>query len=119
MSQSSLLKMIGVTVKMEGYHRWPNAPEEVAFLRNEHRHVFEITVHIDIETARQAEFFMVQRQLKLFVEHNCLIHRGSTLSCEEIAEYILTNFSISYDVRLVKVSEDGENYAIVMKRSQL
>ncbi len=41
-------RMIWVTFQREGIHQYPDAPEEVAFLRHPHRHVFHLKVWIGL-----------------------------------------------------------------------
>ena len=38
-------RYIFITDKFEGYHKYVDAPEEVAFLRNAHRHLFGVRVY--------------------------------------------------------------------------
>ena len=32
-----------VKTEFEGFHSWEDAPDEVSFLRNLHRHIFHVT----------------------------------------------------------------------------
>jgi len=36
-----------ITTQFEGIHKYPNAPDEMAFLRFDHRHIFHVTVWIE------------------------------------------------------------------------
>lgn len=108
---------IWVTFELPGMHRYPNAPDEVAYLRNEHRHIFkfrvEITVHHD---DREIEFHMFKNWLlsqyskgTLQLNHN---------SCEMLASGLLERILLKYDCSKrtvsVDVSEDGECGATVL-----
>lgn len=107
-----MLVELWITTKVVGYHHWPDAPAEVAFLRHPHRHVFHIKVGLSpSHDDRAYEFFIEQRKL------NQLLHKDAdgeinftTFSCEQIAKSLM-----SKDLRYfyVEVSEDGENGAVV------
>ena len=52
-------KSIWVTFQKEGIHKYPDAPDEVEFLRYPHRHIFKFKVQIDVEhDDRDIEFFI-------------------------------------------------------------
>lgn len=99
-----------VTFAMEGHHRWLEAPQEVRYLANMHRHLFHIKVAV--------ETFHKERE----VEFHTLLHQaqnaytqGAEQSCEEIAERLLARLREMYlDRRMrVEVWEDGENGASI------
>ena len=46
MSLNLVRRWIRVRTTFEGFHCWPSAPNEVAFLRNVHRHLFLSLIHI-------------------------------------------------------------------------
>ena len=101
---------ITVTADFVGYHCWPEAPEEVSFLRNLHRHKFIVGVEFLISSDRQLEFFIMQTKLKRILPPPL----GSSASCEIMAEYILQYFfDQEYSPISVSVSEDGENKSTV------
>jgi hypothetical protein len=110
-----LTKKIKIQTQFEGEHCWPDAPPEVSFLRNRHRHVFHVTAIIKVDhDDRDLEFFIVKRDLQKFISNEFPMNLGAA-SCEMIATTILyylvntwTKGSVS-----VEVSEDGENSAIV------
>lgn len=111
---------IGVTTQVAGLHRYPKAPEEVSFLRSDHRHVFNITVEMDVyHDDRDIEYFMFKQTLdNIFrdTRYNCGIYiEFEEDSCEVIAKKLLRILVNLYDYRnfSVKVQEDTENYAIV------
>ncbi len=104
--------------RFEALHKWEQAPEEVAFLRVDHRHEFHVHVKVQVyHNDRELEFIMLKRnleeQMKLWVEQA----DGHVLSCETVAEalhlYILDNYPRPQpgSDRLVEVLvlEDGEN----------
>lgn len=103
-------------LKVEGMHRWRNCPiEEVAYLRDYHRHMFHIRVtkwvnHDD----RDVEFIQLSHSIRQYLREryfvstfNCL-HLGDR-SCEMIANELVERF----DLQSAEVLEDGEGGAIV------
>jgi len=100
--------------QFEGFHQWPEAPEEVAFLRALHRHIFCVRVGITVTESRQHEFFMVKRDLDEVLQ---LFKSPRQQSCEQMAEMIGVNMMAlpkGYVVAFVSVFEDGENGAEVL-----
>lgn len=100
--------------RFEGFHKWPDAPDEVAFLRDRHRHEFhvELTVSVDHDN-RDVEFILLKRELDEFIQATLLDGRD-TLSCEQMGVEIADHFSDVYGPGVtVDVSEDGENGAVV------
>lgn len=109
--------MVIVRLQFEGFHHYPQAPAEVAFLKYPHRHMFHIRAEIEVtHTDRDLEIIMVKRRL-----HNYLTEtnfgRGS---CEEIANNLQEFLKVEYPlpdsytrnrVVHVEVLEDGENGA--------
>lgn len=107
-------QMTTITVRgqYEGFHAYENAPDEVAFLKSSHRHMFKWEASIEVaHDDRELEFFMV----KMYLERNVLpfTTMGANLgSCEQQAERILEGLVNKYGPDrhyLVTVSEDGEN----------
>lgn len=110
-------RMIWVTTQFEGFHKWENAPGEVAFLRNLHRHIFKVKVMIDVRhDDREIEFFMFKWMLEEIVREQ--FEKKEVGSCEMIAAQILNWLMKKYPDRdiVVEVSEDGENGARVSLR---
>ena len=100
-------------VQIEGIHNWPGCPfEEVAYLRDPHRHVFHIEAHKKVtHDDRDTEFIMLKHQIRDHFNQ----YYDSTLraclfgakSCEMIARELITKFGLSS----CSVDEDGENGA--------
>ena len=95
-------------------HNWPEAPEDVAFLRHPHRHEFHVEMAFSqIHTDRDVEFVLTKRAL-------CDVLRkwdGKDLqaaSCEMMAEKLIT-WAMTNGFKPVRCSvfEDGENGAVV------
>jgi hypothetical protein len=109
---------IFVKTQFVGYHSWKDAPDEVGFLRNEHRQDFHVKAIIPVSHEdRQLEFFMVKNRMDSFIAHNL---SGLDMSCETFASTIglwLVNLYHLPSV-IVEVDEDGTNGASVLIRSE-
>ena len=107
-----------VSFSLEGFHCWPEAKEvfpEVGFLSDRHRHMFGFRCYAKVShTDRDEEFILMQRKLKkqLRVTFGGNILEFGRMSCEDIAEWILTHSS-NENLYKVDVWEDWENGAIV------
>lgn len=108
---------IKVRTEFEGFHFYPNAGSidpRIAFLENEHRHIFKVEVKISVNhDDRELEFFLVKWALTDFLKESKMNHK----SCEMIGFEILKKHLIPlygpgryYEVI---VSEDGESDGIV------
>lgn len=50
-------------LQMEGFHCWPEADGELAYLKNSHRHIFFITAEFPVHNAnREIEIISQQNQ---------------------------------------------------------
>lgn len=110
-----MLRQIKVKTQFDALHSWPAAPEPVEFLRQPHRHEFQVIVTLSVEHAdRDLEFFIVKDRLDTWLQPYEKTNLGSK-SCETIAEEIGAFLQATYPGRLdsVEVSEDGQNSAIV------
>jgi hypothetical protein len=108
---------ITVRTQFSALHAWPDAPEEVAFLRTPHRHLFKVAATFSVTHAdRQLEFFIVQRKLNKFLAG----WEGRDLgpqSCEMMAEALMLYLDAVHPGKClsVTVSEDGENDGTVSR----
>ncbi len=114
---------ITVKTSFEGVHCWPDAPEDVKFLSFPHRHVFHVSVVLDVmHNDRDVEFFEFKAILDRFLAKLCATYNPSTprlrdlgsMSCEQLA--IKIHDFIYYavggvSVNCVSVFEDEENGA--------
>lgn len=116
--------------KFEGVHCYPNAPQEVAFLKVPHRHMFGIKVGLEVfNDDREVEFIMLKHNVERFW-NECLeccypsmCADLGTMSCEQIAKKIIGYLEECYCKKTkrtitVIVDEDGENGAIVTNGSE-
>ena len=61
----AILTTIFTTFQKEGIHFYPNAPEEVSFLRHPHRHMFHFRVEMEVfHDNRDVEFIMWKREME-------------------------------------------------------
>ena len=105
-------KFIWVTFQREGIHKYPDAPEGVSFLRNEHRHIFYFHVELEVfHDDRDIEFILFKRELeRLYSEDTLqLDFKSCEMMCDDLAKYI----QLKYKGRdlVITVSEDNENGA--------
>ena len=117
-------RMIWVTFRKEGIHKYPAAltdPKlktgdeyDVSFLGYPHRHIFHFKVWISVEhDDRDIEFIQFKRWLENLYEDGTiqLDHK----SCEMISDELYVVISGKYPRREVwiEVSEDGENGSFI------
>jgi len=102
---------VTVTFTFEALHRWPEAPDDVAFLRSLHRHVFHVKATKRVQhTDRDIEFILLKRAMLAAVGELLAAGGTETWSCEAYAVNLLHTF----DLASCEVSEDGENGAYVV-----
>lgn len=105
-----------ITLQVEGFHYWVNAPEEVAFLRDNHRHIFHYEVEKEVShDDRDVEIIMFKREVQadlqlMYGDANGICQFGPK-SCEMLAKEII----LRHEAVRVKVTEDNENGAVVYK----
>jgi hypothetical protein len=100
---------------IEGFHNWPEAPDNLAFLRDRHRHVFHVGVQVRVNHSdRDVEVISLGRAVKAgLIDHFGDPAELHEWSCEHLANWIwsvLFNRMALTPVR-VTVLEDGENGA--------
>lgn len=99
---------------LEAIHCWPEAPDEVGYLKYPHRHLFHIETEIEVHhDDRDLEFMMVQHELMTFLSQENLF--PLSVSCEQIARAVGQHIVEVYGARTVTVTvrEDNENGARV------
>lgn len=105
-----------VKTSFRGFHQYKDAPDQVAFLKNLHRHDFIVEAKIEVKhDDRELEFFIEQSALDVLIAHT--INEEDVGSCEMAARALITEMlkDPKYRGRLIEVSvsEDGENRAVV------
>ena len=108
-----------ITDTVQFFHKYENAPDEVAFLRNLHRHLAHYKVSIEVfHDDREIEFIMLKNKLSGFT-HNT--DHDLNCSCEQFAEQLLEWVQFYYgkhrDVK-IEVNEDGENGVELIYRKE-
>jgi hypothetical protein len=113
-------KMIWVTFRKEGIHKYPAAltdPKlatgdeyDVSFLGYPHRHIFHFKISIEVfHDDRDIEFIQFKRWLEKLYDQKTL--QLDYKSCEMISDDLFKQITKRYPGRTVEieVSEDGEN----------
>lgn len=92
---TQITRWVFCRTSFEALHRWPEAPDAVNFLRNPHRHMFQLEVQIEVpHSDRAIEFILLKREVDTWV-------RGLPLdllskSCEMIAEDLYADLIQEY-----------------------
>lgn len=109
------------TLQVEGLHCWPGCPfDEVAYLRDPHRHVFHIKAHKPVfHDDRDTEFIILKHQIWNYLRLQYYNQQTKTCdfgaqSCEMIARELVDQFGLTK----ADVNEDGENGAVVFADAQ-
>lgn len=116
-----ITRWIEVTFQKEGIHKYPQAltdPKlaDVSFLGHPHRHIFHFRVRIQVEhNDRDIEFIQFKRWLESLYNSTSPVLELNFMSCEMLAEELITVINERYPNRniVVGVSEDNENGAIL------
>lgn len=101
---------IFITTSFEGFHSYPEAPEEVSFLKDRHRHMFHVKIWIEVfHDNRDIEFILFKRYIDVLLMSSDLNDK----SCEMICDHLAREIKAMYPNREIKieVSEDNENGA--------
>ena len=117
-------RMIRVTFRKEGIHKYPAAlddpklatggADDVSFLGYIHRHIFHFKVAIEVyHDDRDIEFIQFKRWLESLYADGTL--QLDYKSCEMICDDLSRTINKKYPGRNIKltVSEDGENGATI------
>ena len=119
-------KMIWVTFRKEGIHKYPAALEDpnlatgdeydVSFLGYPHRHIFHFRVWISVQhNDRDIEFIQFKRWLEGLYNNQDAVLKLDHKSCEMMSDELHGMISQKYPGREVwiEVSEDGENGSFI------
>ena len=117
-------KMIWVTFRKEGIHKYPAAltdpnlatgdEYDVSFLGYPHRHIFHFRVWINVvHNDRDIEFIQFKRWLEQLYASGTI--QLDYKSCEMMSDELHTHISQKYPDREVwiEISEDGENGSFI------
>jgi hypothetical protein len=119
-------KMIWVTFRKEGIHKYPAAltdpnlatgdEYDVSFLGHPHRHIFHFRVWLSVtHNDRDVEFIQFKRWLEKLYSSNESVLSLDYKSCEMMSDELFDKISQKYPDREVwiEVSEDGENGSFI------
>jgi len=119
-------KMIWVTFRKEGMHKYPAAATDpnlatgdeydVSFLANLHRHIFHFRVWLSVtHNDRDVEFIQFKRWLEKLYSSNEGVLSLDYKSCEMMSDDLYAQVSQKYPDREVwiEISEDGENGSFI------
>ena len=116
MSDKQIVSEVYCTLQVEATHNWPGCPfDEVAYLRDPHRHVFHIKANKLVNhDDRDTEFIMLKHEILQYLRHNyykshvkmCVL---GAMSCEMLARELIDAF----DLCRCEVNEDNENGAVL------
>ena len=119
-------KMIWVTFRKEGIHKYPAAltdpnlatgdEYDVSFLGYPHRHIFHFRVWLSVtHNDRDVEFIQFKRWLEQLYSSTQNILSLEHKSCEMMSDELYDMISQKYPGReiWIEVSEDGENGSFI------
>lgn len=102
---------VGTRIAAPGFHRWPEAHEERAYLRDRHRHLFGIEAEVRVgHDDRAVEFHDLQDMLRSWWgEGTPDLGRSS---CEDLARSLARHLTErGLTVHSTTVTEDDESWA--------
>jgi len=103
-----MITNIVVTFTFPFLHRWKDAPKQFKYLSYPHRHLMFVECKKEVShNNRDIEFIEFKNKLEVYVKTAYPINTVHSLSCEDVAHSLLTEFGLSY----CKVMEDNENGA--------
>lgn len=103
---------IVVRTEVEFIHRYKDAPQEVNFLQNWHRHMLQLEIEMEVtHLDRELEFIMVKRCIDGLFSNNSIKVYYVDSSCETICKQLIGKLKEIYGDRdmVVTACEDGEN----------
>ena len=119
-------KMIWVTFRKEGIHKYPAALEDpnlktgdeydVSFLGYPHRHIFHFRVWISVQhNDRDIEFIQFKRWLESLYSGQGAVLSLDYKSCEMMSDDLFDIINKKYPGReiWIEISEDGENGSFI------
>ena len=110
-----VIQYVCVRTSFEFAHKWKEAPDEVSYLRNLHRHIFHVQAEIQVyHDDRELEFIMVKHEIDKFVKASIATRWQDTTSCEQMAIDIGAFLQERYGINrsgCISVFEDDENGA--------
>lgn len=82
---------IQIQFNVEGFHRYPDAPTQVFFLKERHRHTFRIAMGVRVtDLNREREIFLERERIKKLIRDEFYDPAEfKDMSCEHIAAWLL------------------------------
>jgi hypothetical protein len=109
--QDKIISHVWITTSFEAWHRWPDAPKELGYLKQHHRHIFHVKLMKEVtHDNRDIEFHTLKHSVMDRISSHYK-YAYTSKSCEQMAKELLEYFNAS----MVEVSEDGENGATVIR----
>lgn len=122
MANTTTLTLVYASVQIEGVHCWKDAPDEVKYLQDKHRHIFFIKATVQVNhDDRDIEFIMLGHRIKQWIYNQYPKYSDaradrtidlSFTSCEMLARLLMDAFGL-YSC---EVSEDNENGATIIRQ---
>ena len=105
-------KYITINLQYEATHYWKECEiKDVLFLKNEHRHIFFIKCYKEVlHNNRDIEIILFKNKILKYLQDK-FKNKFENMSCEDIAENLITEFKLSE----CEVLEDNENGANLKK----
>ncbi len=100
-----------VRARKEMIHRYVDAPDDVSYLREWHRHELHVEVEIELQHEdREIEFMQLKKTLQNLLDKSVKLDYVEK-SCEMIAQELASHLMVKYAKRrmIISVFEDGEN----------
>jgi hypothetical protein len=105
---------IWITFAIPGIHCYPNAPEDVAYLRNPHRHLFKFKVTMEVfHDDREIEFHQLLNWCRAQYKSDLSVdYKSCEMLARDLAHRLLSSYLRTPRWFEVEVSEDGECGAV-------
>ncbi len=93
--------------EFEALHKYTNAPEEVSYLRNEHRHLFKVIIQIEqFHNNRDIEYYMFKTWLNIMLYY---MDKPITWSCEMYCDHLSKLIEDKYGARKLRIEVNEDN----------
>ncbi len=105
------MKFIWIKTNYIGFHRWKEAPEECKYLRDLHRHTFNVKVWLEVKhNERDVEFYTFKKQINTLLTHPFMHQHSSSceMYCDALHHLIQEELKIKDREIRISIDEDGE-----------
>jgi len=111
-------KYVQIKLVREGFHRWLEAPDEVAHLRNYHRHLFHIRIQISLDSDREIEYYLFQKKVEEIIKFYISRQPDFTNEFDWEEFYELTGQGIDEDVLVINSCENFAEHLVYQLESE-